>query len=372
MLGMVWKSGCSAAGLTSKGFVSEEGTEYGHRVWIVPKVELHVHLEAAVNPGFYEALNSRRKLFDIQSLPAKRAPFPQFKDFIKAWVDNTRLIENENDVEEMVVSFAGERSKLNIVYSDVHISPSDFSYLRARFGDGQSHVFPFESLVKAYLRGAQKAALLHPNIWFRYILDVVWLANEADMSMLQKAIPKIVESKENQDPRGGLFLVGLGLGGPETPDNLKTLVPGMEILREHKLKLELHTGENQPWIVQEKSMNMLKPDRVAHGLAGAHLGEFHNGHTVFCPISNLRSGAAFLFEGKGSRCLDVLPFDNYAGANVSIGSDDPLLFQTNLIFEYVMLHEQFGVKDEFLRSTQLKAQLSAFDQWAVQKALKII
>ena len=374
----LWMAGCSEKGLMGAGRstgVSESSLKLGDAFWKRKKIELHVHMEAAVEEDFYANLNLEGGRFAAHDLPSRRAPFPIFRDFIAAWIDNTRLIRNEEDIENLAIAFAQERKRLNIVYSDVHISPADFSYLRKRFGDGKSVLFDFESLLKAYCRGVQKAAVLFPHIWVRLILDVIWPSQREELQMVVSAVRRVLVSEENRDPRGGKLLVAAGLGGPEMTQNLAVVSGCLAELKEMGLKVEIHSGETVGWESQKSAMEAIGPHRVAHGLAGALVGKFCEGHTIFCPVSNLRTGALGRlvneknFAGQGVSLFD-LPWKNYLEADVSVGSDDPLLFQTNLIFEHVLLNEVSGAGEEFFEKSQFNAKRAAFDLEALHRAFE--
>ena len=75
------------------------------------------------------------------------------------------------------------------------------------------------------------------------------------------------------------------------------------------------------------------------------------------------------FAGQGVSLFD-LPWKNYLEADVSVGSDDPLLFQTNLIFEHVLLNEVSGAGEEFFEKSQFNAKRAAFDLEALHRAFE--
>jgi adenosine deaminase len=363
-----WALGCSAEALefsqkSPKGF-KESSLEFGFSLFSKRKMELHVHLEAAVPGCFYEKLNERAgNRHRVEDLPSARAPFPNFVSFIRGWVDNTLLFQNVSDFADLVEAFVQERMRMNILYSDVHVSPGDFSYLRKRFSPNAQPQFEFEDVLKAYLRGLKKCALLYPRCYVRLVVDLVWISEKAELEKSGAVLKAVWSSEENRDPRGGRFCVGIGLGGPETPSNRETLASEIESLRTQGWKLDIHTGEMLSAEEQLKSVQMFAPDRVSHGLASAVRGEAPSVFTVFCPISNIRTGC---FQKR----LKDYPLNAYREGSWSLGSDDPLLFKNNMVFDWVCLEEEFGNAPELYEECESHQWGGCFDLDAARNALR--
>jgi len=336
---------------------------FAQRVEETPKVELHVHAEAAVSDGFYAALNATHRLFEPANMPALRAPFGTLREFIGAWMDNTKLLREASAVEDLVVEFARGRAAQNILYTEAHVSPSDFSYVRERFPMGIAP-FPLDVLLASYAHGALKAAHLFPAVTIRFIVDALWIATDAEYERVLEALASIVDAPEAQDPRGGRFFVAVGLGGPETTARAGAIVSFLDGARRLGLGVDIHSGENVTAAEHRRSVETLAPDRVGHGIGGASEGFLFDGHITTCPLSNLLTGS---HEG---------PLRNHAVALMverahpfSLGSDDPLLFRTTLTLDYVALRRVFGWEDDFVALTCENGLKAAFDGKAARRAL---
>jgi|GEM_PF-631390 len=329
----------------------------------LPKIELHVHTEAAVGESFYSALNAKHVLYPDENLPALRAPFATLHDFVLAWIDNTKLLRDVEAFEDLVVDFVRAQAEQNIVYTEAHVSPSDFSYGRERSPRG-ALPFPIVALLHAYARGARRAAELFPHVFVRFIVDALWFASEPEYSRMLAALAEVIALPEAQDPRGGCYFVAVGLGGREASERAVEILPFINGARALGLGIDVHSGENTTAREHRHSVETLLPDRVGHGIQGAAAGFFFPGHIATCPLSNL-------LTGSWTEDLSRHPVAAMAekGHSFSIGSDDPLLFRTTLTLEFVALRRVFGFGHDFVALARANALAACFDKETARAAL---
>lgn len=316
-----------------------------HR-WVCnqPKIETHVHLEAAVGRSFYE---DRPHPDDWKiRLPWKRVPFANLREFIFAWIDLSKSISELKDFELMAEMFVEQRSMDHIYYTEAYISPADFSFIRRRFSIASS-VFEFEKVIRAYIRGLQRGIEKYPEVDIRLIVDSLWIANDEERSITLKSLANILHDSDCCDSRGQPFIVAVGLGGSETHANLFDQIRFFEKARHLGLKVDIHSGEGGEPDMHLKSIQLLQPDRVAHGFSAFSEGYIFENNLVMCPLSNLTLNT---FQGEPYEhpvfaCLE-------RGIPIGIGSDDPLLFETSLAHEYTFLHSVTQRGIEIFESTQ--------------------
>jgi aminodeoxyfutalosine deaminase len=98
-------------------------------------------------------------------------------------------------------------------------------------------------------------------------------------------------------------------------------------------------GPDEVWA----AVTELGAERIGHGIGAAgdprlleHLAE-HGIPLEVCPISNLRTGAVKDIEAH------PLPALVAAGVPVTLATDDPGMFHTDLDAEYLLCHEAFGM-----------------------------
>lgn len=336
------------------GPADDDELEFARWVFAQPKHELHVHLEAAVPASFYRS-RYKAEAAGAERLPKPldRVPFETFPDFIRAWVDHTVLIEGPHAFEQMVIEFARLRAAENIVYSEVHISPPDFCYLRQRFLKMKG--WDLRTCLRSYLAGAHAARKQYPHITVRFVVDAVWPSLPAEHQMLLEALQDVSLESGARDESGSPFICAVGLGGPEMADRASDIAGFIAGCRELGLRVDIHSGEMTTAANHRQSVRTLKPDRIAHGISGAAEGFFFEGPISMCPLSNI-------LTGSWKQGLENHPIREAMerGLSVSVNSDDPLLFATTLTLEYVALRRALGQGHSLFECTQQAARAAAF------------
>lgn len=281
-----------------------------------PKIELHVHLEATVRPEVLLAMARRNEVALPAKTPEGLLEFYRcgtFEDFIPRWIRTSSVLRRYEDFREVVVDYAGRVRAQGCVYMEALFSPSE-PVLR---GSSWQEVF------EGYCDGAAEAAEVH-GVEVRLTPDVT------------RDLPALVGRRQAQwavkyRDRG---VVALSLGGSERrvgPEKFKRV---FAIAREGGLKAAPHAGEFAGGKAGAASirgaLDVLHADRIRHGIRAvddpgllAELAE----RVVVCdvtPISNVRTGAVASLEEH------PLPAMLAAGVKCSIGSDDPVLMQTDL------------------------------------------
>lgn len=326
---------------------NEEELAFAIAVEQMPKVELHVHLEAAVPAAFYAELNQYRGLFPLDQLPAERAPFVSLREFINAWLDNCRLVDDEQIFRKMSFEFVRLRSCSNIVYTEAYISPFDFSFGRKRLKTPEKPL-DYRRVLENYLIGLKDGLASYPGVKVRLIVDTLWLSSDAECDQMLSVLLALFDSDLAYDSvTGEPLIVGIGLGGGELTQRAQSKVGFIESCRNIGLKLDIHSGETTSEEEHLHTLDVLKPDRIAHGIAPAARpmyrdlastrARFFTGGIAACPISNILTGAFGddLSQHPLRQMLD-------SGIPVCVNTDDPLLFGTNLTLEFLALRRSLG------------------------------
>jgi adenosine deaminase len=311
-----------------------------------PKVEVHVHAEAAVPASFYRALAPERP-------PLPATPFLDFGDFLRRWLDNLACLRRPQDYAALGRAFVADRAARRIVHTECHVSPLDTSCYRPRIDPSLPALSLPESVAHfaAGLRDGMAAA--GGAVRVRAVVDLVHVATPEDLDAAYAALAPFVGSADNRGPDGARIVVGIGLGGPERPDRAPFFAQALLRFRDLGLKLDLHSGEQRHVSPEDhaQAVRTLRPDRVGHGIRGAAAGFFFDGPLAACPLSNVLL-----------RCHDG-PLHTHPiaemvrrGLDVSINTDDPLLLGTNLVLEYVALRRAFGFDASFFAETQRRAR----------------
>ena len=148
-----------------------------------------------------------------------------------------------------------------------------------------------------------------------------------------------------------LGVVGFGIGGDEMRFGYERFRPAFELAAEHGLHRTAHAGEIGPPGRIRAAVELLGAERVGHGIAAIHdpaVAELLIERGValeVCPSSNVCTGALARQLGRGDATLADHPLGRLlaAGIPVTISTDDPAMFHTDLLGEYAACATPLGL-----------------------------
>lgn len=281
-----------------------------------PKIELHVHLEATVQPETLLAIARRNDV----ALPADTVEglreffaYRDFAHFIQVWIATTKALRTADDYRAIAVDYAAEAKRHGAVYVEAIFSPAE----PVRRGSSWKKVY------EGVTQGVQEARELH-GVELRLTPDI-------PRSFTQEEGRATVEWAARYRERG---VVAVGIGGLEAeyPPELWTDV--FAEARALGLGSVPHAGEVAGPASVRGAIEALGADRLRHGFRAVEdeglLAEIAARGIVcdVCPVSNLRTGiVADLADHPLPRLVE-------AGVLCTLNTDDPVLFDTDLTREH--------------------------------------
>ena len=158
----------------------------------------------------------------------------------------------------------------------------------------------------------------------------------------------------------GENIVAIDIGGSEAGYPPEPYGPVYKRAREMGLRLVAHAGEAAGLESVWGAVKGLGVERIGHGTVAAKDPELmrfiaDRGVTIeACPVSNVRTGAvASVARHPIREFID-------SGIRVTVNSDDPSMFGTDMNNEYIQLHRQLGFTVPELFQLSLNAVDSAF------------
>jgi aminodeoxyfutalosine deaminase len=282
----------------------------------VPKIELHVHLEATVRPKELFEIASRNRF----ALPAKNEAelaelyrFRDFEHFLDLWMMTAPAIQKDRDFRQVVVAYAEEAASHGAVYIEGTFTPAE------RISGGASWDEVFSGFCDGAVEAKQRLGVevrLTPDIPRNFGVD-------AAIETARYAI--------KYQERG---IVGLGLGGPEASFPPEPFERAFRLAKDAGLGSVPHAGEAAGPKSIRGAMDVLRADRIRHGIRAVEdaglLRELAARSIVcdVCPVSNLRTRVVESIE------THPLPQMLEAGIMCSISTDDPAMFDTDLTHDY--------------------------------------
>jgi adenosine deaminase len=325
----------------------------------MPKVELHVHLEGSMRPGVLLELARRNGV----ELPAgdeeglrRWFRFRDFEHFVQVYLTCSRALRNPEDFQLLVLDFLEMQSAQSIVYTEAHFTIS--THL-ANGGDRRCGEEILAALEEAMEEGERRYGSK-----LRLIPDIVRnVGVEAADRTLEWALAARSRS-------GGGGVVALGLSGSEARFANDPYREHFAAAKQEGLHRVAHAGEHAGPEAIRSALEVCDPERIGHGVRAVEdpslVAELRDRRIPLevCPSSNVCLG---VFPDLASHSFDRL---YRAGVPVSVNSDDPAFFDTDLSREYLRLHEAFGYTPAELAGLSLAALRQSFLPEAEKAAME--
>jgi aminodeoxyfutalosine deaminase len=287
----------------------------------LPKAELHLHLQGAASVETILELARRHPQEGIPTDEHELRSFYEFTDFfhfLEVYAAVNQLVKTADDVQALVVGLGRDLKPINVRYAEITVT-------------ADSHLNPAD-LREALELGRVAVREVH-GVELAYIYDI----NGADGL---EGAERTIAWAEHHLPEGS---VGFGMGGPEVVVARPEYAPYFERAIALGLHSVPHAGETTgPQTIRDTIVH-LRAERIGHGIAAAQdpalMAELVNRDIVLeiCPTSNVRTRAV--------PSIDEHPFTAIrdAGVRVTLNTDDPGMFDTDLNREYHIAHEVFGL-----------------------------
>lgn len=315
---------------------------------MIPKIELHLHLEGAAPPAFIRGLAVRKgvdlgRIFDARGHYSYR----DFPDFLRVYEAATSVLQTPQDYADLLAVVLEEAAANGAIYAELFVSP-EFC------GGGDPVAW------RDYLAALEDTAarLRGQGIDSRGIVTAIrhFGPERAKHSALCAA-----------ETAGG-WITGFGMGGDESLGRATDFAWSFDCAREAGLGLTCHAGE---WGGPDSIRQALELgcSRIGHGVRAiedpALVRDLASRGTVLevCPGSNVALG---LFPDWSAHPVARLAD---AGVKVTVSTDDPPFFHTSLRHEYDRLADAFGWSDAEFAELNRIALDAAFCDAATRKAL---
>jgi aminodeoxyfutalosine deaminase len=303
----------------------------------LPKAELHLHLEGALSPHLVAALARKYgvELGDAELHQRYNTRnFPQFLELYK-WA--TSFLREPEDYARLAAETCANLQEQGVIYAEITLS---IGVMLLRKQDVRANFRAICEVFEEKHRAREGPAV-------RFIFDAVRQFGPAPAM-------EIVDLAAEQQSSG---VVAFGLGGDELSGPLSEFQPAYKRAADAGLHLLAHAGETGGPDQLRDAIDLLGAERIGHGIAAIRdpslmmrLAERRIVLEV-CPTSNLRTNALNLqLNGTDLSLLDhPLPKLVRAGIPVCLSTDDPSMFHTTLIDEYLHAHKMGLTLDELLQ-----------------------
>jgi adenosine deaminase/aminodeoxyfutalosine deaminase len=317
------------------------------RAWLrrLPKAELHLHLEGTVSPETLVELSRRSAARDTPVLTLPEAEilyqYTDFTGFMLAFKAVTARLRTPEDYELITYRMMAQLAAQGVVHAEVYVSVGVVDYWRkAEFG---SDPRGFDRVWDRIFRGMEAGRLRGQRdfgVSLYWIFDAVrHFGPEEAARVFRKAAELRLEFPS---------VVGIGIGGDERRAGAEPFRDLYMEARDAGLRLTAHAGETVGPESIWAALN-IGAERIGHGLTAIEdpdLMEVLAERQIpveICVSSNLRTGCCVP--------LSLHPVRSYfdAGLMITLNSDDPAMFESDLESEYLLAQREFGFTAEHLR-----------------------
>jgi adenosine deaminase len=313
----------------------------------MPKAELHRHLELCLRhetikelaPSFGIELKSQK---DFENRFLILEPMQDLGSVLNKFLDTQKLLGSEEILERMAFEACED------AYLKEGICIVEFRYAPTFIQQG--HGFDFQSIHNAIVKGVKRAEKQYPIA----VGLLCTLQRILPVEVAQTVIEFVLENRET--------FVGLDLADNEVGFDSKPFRQVFHRAEAAGLGITVHAGESDvpkaPEFVMD-AIEILHAVRIGHGL------QIYRDKNVMdivkqkgvvlelCPTSNVLTNA--------TPSLEKHPFRQIMehGIRTTINTDDPSIFNTNLVKEYELLqqHQKFT-----------NAELEKCAQWAAESS----
>ncbi|MER5493939.1 adenosine deaminase [Streptomyces sp. NPDC002490] len=310
----------------------------------LPKAELHVHHVGSATPRIVSELAARHPDSKVPTDPEALADyfcFTDFAHFIDIYLSVVDLIRTPEDVRLLTYEVARDLQRQNVRYAELTVTP----YSSVRRGIDERGFM-------AAIEDARKAAETEFGVVLRWCFDI---PGEAGLESAAETLRLAVT--DGLRPEG---LVSFGLGGPEIGVPRPQFKPYFDRAIAAGLRSVPHAGETTGPDTIWDALRELRAERIGHGTSAvrdprllAHLAE-HRIPLEVCPTSNVATRAVPRLEEHPLAAMVE------AGVLVTINSDDPPMFGTNLNGEYAVAARLLGLDEQGIAELAKNAVEASF------------
>jgi adenosine deaminase len=286
----------------------------------IPKAELHIHIEGALEPEL---------MFDIAAKNGLRLPFESIADirraynfknlqsFLDIYYEGARVLLDEDDFYRLTRTYLQKAVEQNVRHTEIFFDPQTHTERGIKFGT------VVEGIHRALMDAERQLGLSS-----KLIMCFLRHLSAADaMNTLKEALP----FKD--------WIAAVGLDSSESgfpPEKFKEV---FDMARQKGFKTVAHAGEEGPPEYIWQALKLLKVERIDHGVRCVEdtgLVEYLVKNQIpltVCPLSNIKLKVFDRLERHN--LLKMLEL----GLRVTVNSDDPAYFGGYIEENFQAMHE---------------------------------
>ena len=330
-----------------------ENDQFREFLLTLPKTEIHLHLEGLATVDTIWSLIKKNKLDfpDINSKEDLKKKFlvKSLNEFISLFINVIQsAFQKEDDIKYLIKDTKEYLNRNNIFYAEIFFAPTKFL----------QNGFDFKKMMTILDKGADEIYKSEKRT-VKFLIDVSRsFGPENAMNNLDLLINN---PKKN--------VIGIGLGGAEIQGPARDYIQVFKKAKENNLHIVAHAGEDVDAYHVWDTVKLLNVERIGHGISSIQdkeLMEYLKEKKIpmeVCPTSNL-------FTQHFVKILEEHPIKPFfeIGMNVTLNTDDPTLFGSELINEYMQLLEKGVFTPDQLLKLAKNTHFASFMEEDIKKS----
>jgi len=308
---------------------------------LLPKAELHLHLEGTLEPQMMFDLAARNGVkLPYDSIEAVRAAYhySNLQEFLDLYYQGAAVLRTEQDFFDLTWAYLQRASADNVQHAEM-------------FFDPQTHTergIPFDVFMPGMLAACARAQ------------TDLGISTHLIMCFLRHLSAEAANVTLSESLRFGDSIIAVGLDSTEVghpPEKFKAV---FDRARAEGFKTVAHAGEEGPVEYIWGAIRDLGVSRIDHGVRCiddddllAHLVQTQIPLTV-CPLSNLALGVVDDLRDHNIKSLYQL------GLCVTVNSDDPAYFGGYINANYAAIADALSLKARDLAALAMNSFEAAF------------
>ena len=295
-----------------------------HLIRVVPKTELHVHVEGTLEPELmFELAERNRVAIPFPDIEAVRAAyrFDDLQSFLDLYYQGAAVLRTDEDFDDLLSAYLRRATADGVSHAEIFFDPQTHTE--------RGLAFPvFMDGFRAAIARAERELGITADLILCFVRHLGPEAAAETLTLAESHLEGVV---------------AVGIDSTEIGHPPEAFADVYRRARSLGLRATAHAGEEGPATYIRRALDTLGADRIDHGIHAVddpellkRLADERTPLTV-CPISNVRIKQ---FERMADH---VLPQLMDAGVLVTINSDDPAYFGGYVADNYQAVADAFDL-----------------------------
>lgn len=322
----------------------------------LPKIELHCHLDGSVRPSTVIELAKKKNIelpslneIEIQKLMVAPKNCSSLDEYLKRFDLPGLVMQDEEGLERIAFELMEDAFSENIVYIEIRFAP----LLHVSKG------LTVKQVISSVLKGIKRAENQF-DIKGNLILSCM-------RTMSVESSYEVIESGKEFLGNG---VVAVDLCSSEYDDFCFKFEKPIALARSYGYRITIHAGETGIGKNVLDAINILKAERIGHGIfikdheEAYNLVKEKNITLEMCPTSNLQT--------KAIDNLFNYPLEKFYkdGIKVTLNTDNRTVSNVDLTNEYSVIINEFNMDEEDYKNIYLNSVKACFANDEIKNKLK--